>query len=135
MIGAVAVRWRAVSRPSRTGKDDQRRATAIAESSPVAWSTVRDLYPPNIADAVDDLVGRGGVSLRDLSALTLPQLLRDLEDQQDGAELRAEVSRHLRLLFRISVVSGGMGDGSTVLVQVPEGLGLLPDPDDGDELL
>ena len=101
----------------------------------MAWSTIRGLYPANIAEAVDDLVGRGGVSLRDLSALTLAQLLRDLEDQQDGADMRSEVSRALRLLFRISIVSGGTGDGSTVLVQVPEGLAVLPDPDDGDDLM
>ena len=123
------------SRPSRTGKDDQRRASALAEGIPIAWSTVRDLYPPNIAGAVDDLVGRGGVSLRDLSALTLAQLLRDLEDQQDGADLRKEIGSALRLLFRISVVSGGMGDSATVMVQVPEGLGLLPEPVDGDDLM
>ena len=49
--------------------------------------------------------------------------------------MRGEISRALRLLFRISVVGGGMGDASTVLVQVPEALGVLPDVDDGDDLL
>ena len=123
------------SRPSRTGKDDQRRAQAISESAPAAWASVRGLYPPSVAAAVDDLVNRGGLSMRDLSALTTAQLMTCLEDQQDGAERRAEIGGALRLLFRIAVVSGGMGDAQTVLVQVPEGLTLLPDPDDGDDLL
>ena len=123
------------SRPSRTGQDDARRAQAAADSVPVAWDTVRELYPPDIAEKVDQLVGVGGVSLRDLSAMTLAQMMRDLEDQQDGQDLRKEISSHLRLLYRISLANGGAGDAAAVLVQVPQELALLPEPDDGDELM
>jgi len=96
---------------------------------------VRDLYPTNIVRAVDGLVERGGVTMSDLSAFTLAQLLSDLEDQSDGAEVRSEISRHLRLLFRIVAVSGGHGDMDTVMVRVPDELAVMPSPDDGDELM
>jgi len=125
----------ASGRPSRTGQDEIRNARGVSESSSVAWATVRDLYPTNIVRAVDGLVERGGVTMSDLSAFTLAQLLSDLEDQSDGAEVRSEISRHLRLLFRIVAVSGGHGDMDTVMVRVPDELAVMPSPDDGDELM
>ena len=123
------------SRPSRTGQDMERQAQAVAESAPVAWSTVRELYPPEIAERVDRLIDRGGVTLRDLSALTMAQLLQNLEDQQDGMDVKSEIAGQVRMLYRIALVSGGLGDAATVLVQVPDGLKMLPEPDVGDELL
>ena len=123
------------SRPSRTGQDMERNAQAVAESAPVAWSKVRELYPEQIAQRVDDLINRGGVTLRDLSALTMAQLLKNLEDQQDGMDVKAEIAGQVRMLYRIALVSGGVGDAATVMVQVPEGLKVLPEPDGGDELI
>ena len=113
----------------------ERQAQAVAESAPVAWSTVRELYPPEIAERVDRLIDRGGVTLRDLSALTMAQLLQNLEDQQDGMDVKSEIAGQVRMLYRIALVSGGLGDAATVLVQVPDGLKMLPEPDVGDELL
>lgn len=122
------------SRPSRSGKDQKRHAQQISENVPVAWAQVRDLYPESIAAVVDDLSERGGISLRDLSAFVTAQLMHDLESQSDGADVGASITAHFRMLFRIALVNGGMGDASSVLVQVPEGLE-LHEPDDGDELL
>lgn len=121
-------------RPSRAGKDQVRLAREVSESLPVAWSQVRDLYPDNIARVVDDLSDRGGISLRDLSAFVTAQLMHDLESQSDGADMGPTINAHFRMLYRIALVNGGMGDASTVIVQVPEGLE-LGEPDDGDELL
>ena len=125
-----------MSKTSRTATADKRRAVARGESLPVAWNAVRGFYPEAIQDAVDDLAERGGLTLRDLSALTTAQLMIDLSMQDAGAENSRQIATHLRLLFRLAMVSGGVSDASTALVELPESLqGDAIDLDDtGDDL-
>ena len=111
-----------MSKTSRTATADKRRAVARCESLPVAWHAVRGFYPEAIQDAVDDLAERGGLTLRDLSALTTAQLMIDLSMQDAGAENSRQIATHLRLLFRLAMVSGGVSDASTALVELPESL-------------
>ena len=111
-----------MSKTSRTATADKRRAVARGESLPVAWHAVRGFYPEAIQDAVDDLAERGGLTLRDLSALTTAQLMIDLAMQDAGAENSRQIATHLRLLFRLAMVSGGVSDASTALVELPESL-------------
>lgn len=111
-----------MSKTSRTATADKRRAVARGESLPVAWHAVRGFYPEAIQDAVDDLAERGGLTLRDLSALTTAQLMIDLSMQDAGAENSRQIATHLRLLFRLAMVSGGVSDASTALVELPESL-------------
>lgn len=108
-----------MSRPSRTHTDQRRLVAARSEDLPVAWATVRDLYPARVRDRVDALAAKGGITLRDLSAMTTAQLLVDLGEQGAGADVSRQVSSHLRLLFRLAMVSGGIGDGTHALVRVP----------------
>ena len=74
-----------MSRPSRTGQD-QKRAAERASNVPIAWGTVRLLYPSIVRERVDELVERGGFSMRDLSAVTSAQLMADLMDQSAGGD-------------------------------------------------
>lgn len=126
-----------MSKTSRTHSAEARRATAIGEALPVAWSSVRELYPARIRAKVDSLAERGGITLRDLGAMTTAQLLMDLADQKAGGESSRQISAHLRLLFRLAMVSGGAGDAATALVQVPpEVLDMEIDADDlGDDVM
>ena len=125
-----------MSRPSRTGHD-QKRAAESASDIPLAWSTVRELYPEVVRLRVDEIVERGGFSMRDLGAVTGAQLMADLLDQGAGGDAGARISQHLRLLFRIALVSGGVGDASAALVQVPPELRAIhiDEADTGDDLI
>jgi len=125
-----------LSRPSRTGQD-QRRAADAASNVPLAWSSVRELYPASIRQRVDEIVDRGGFSMRDLGAVTGAQLMADIIDQSAGGDAGGRISQHLRLLFRIALASGGTGDASAALVQVPPELRAihLDEADTGDELI
>lgn len=126
-----------MSKPSRTHTAGRRQQAAKAEQLPVAWAAVRDMYPPQIRAKVDSLAERGGVTLRDLSAMTTAQLLVDLADQRAGATASRQVASGLRLLFRLAIVTGGIGDGSTALVQVPPELldVHISDDDLGDDVM
>ena len=125
-----------MSRPSRRGHDAKRFAEA-ASNVPVAWASVRCMYPKQIRERVDELVERGGFSMRDLGAVTSAQLMADILDQSVGGDAGARISQHLRLLFRIALASGGTGDASTALVQVPPELRavLIDEADTGDDLI
>ena len=116
-----------MSRPSRTGQDAKRFAEAVS-NVPVAWTSVRQLYPKQIRERVDELVERG---------VTSAQLMSDLLEQSVGGDAGARISGHLRLLFRIALASGGTGDASTALVQVPPELRavLIDEADTGDDLI
>lgn len=126
-----------MGKTSRTHTADARRAAAMGEALPVAWASVRELYPARIRAKVDSLAERGGITLRDLGAMTTAQLLMDLADQKAGGESSRQISAHLRLLFRLAMVSGGAGDAATALVQVPpEVLEMQMDPEDlGDDVM
>ena len=95
-----------MSRPSRTGQD-QKRAAEAASNVAVAWASVRGLYAPQIRTRVDQIMDRGGFTMRDLSAVTSAQLMADLLDQSAGGEAGPRIASHLRLLFRIALASGG----------------------------
>jgi len=125
-----------VSRPSRTGQD-QRRAADAASDVPLAWSSVRELYPRQIRERVDDIVTRGGFSMRDLGAVTAAQMMSDIVDQSAGGDAGARIAQHLRLLFRIALASGGLGDAAAALVQVPPELRAvhIDEADVGDDLV
>ena len=125
-----------MSRPSRTGQD-QKRAAEAASNVAVAWASVRGLYAPQIRTRVDQIMDRGGFTMRDLSAVTSAQLMADLLDQSAGGEAGPRIASHLRLLFRIALASGGVGDASSALVQVPPELRAVHiDPaDTGDDLI
>ena len=126
-----------MSRPSRTHTAKRRQQAAQAEELPVAWAAVRDMFPAKVRAKVDDLAERGGVTLRDLSAMTTAQLLVDLADQKAGAESGRQVAAGLRLLFRLAVATGGSADGSAALVQVPKELinVEIDDDDTGDDVM
>jgi site-specific recombinase XerD len=123
-------------KPSRTHTSSRRMTAERAEALPVAWSSVREMYPQQIRDRVDQLAEKGGVTLRDLSAMTTAQLLVDLAEQRAGGTTSRQVAAGLRLLFRLAVVTGGIGDGATAMVQVPKELIdlELPVDDLGDEV-
>jgi hypothetical protein len=125
-----------MSRPSRTGQD-QKRAAEAASNVPIAWGSVRGLYPAAIRQRVDQLVERGGFTMRDLSAVTSAQLMADLMDQGAGGDAGTRIASHLRLLFRIALASGGVGDASSAMVQVPPELRAvhIDDSDFGDDLI
>jgi len=125
-----------VSGPSRTGQDQLRLAESAADV-PIAWTSVRALYPRQIAERVDEIVGRGGFTMRDLGAVTAAQLMADLLDQSAGGDAAPRISQHLRLLYRIALVSGGVGDAATAMVQVPPELRAvhLDEADTGDDLI
>jgi len=95
------------------------------------------MYPKAIRERVDELTERGGFTMRDLSAVTSAQLMADILDQSVGGEAGPRISQHLRLLFRIALASGGVGDASTVMVQVPPELRavLVDEADTGDDLI
>ena len=75
--------------------------------------------------------------MRDLSALTTAQLMVDLAEQKAGESSSRQIAAGLRLLFRLAVVTGGLGDGSTALVHVPPELlnVAISDDDLGDEVV
>ena len=119
------------ARPSRTGKDQARQATAISEATSTIWEKVRRWYPEAVRHHVDDVEQGGGLTLRDLSTLTKAERFREMT----GENTRG-VNACLRLLFRIAAISGGATDAANVAVRIPEGLaGISPDPDLGDDLL
>lgn len=104
---------------------------------PLAWSSVRELYPASIRHRVDEIVDRGGFSMRDLGAVTGAQLMADIIDQGAGGDAGGRIAQNLRLLFRIALASGGTGDASAALVQVPPELRAIhiDEADTGDELI
>ena len=104
---------------------------------PLAWSSVRELYPASIRHRVDEIVDRGGFSMRDLGAVTGAQLMADIVDQGAGGDAGGMIAQILRLLFRIALASGGTGDASAALVQVPPELRAIhiDEADTGDELI
>ena len=119
------------ARPSRSGKDAARQATAISNASSTIWEKVRRWYPEPVRQHVDDIEGTGGLTLRDLSTLTTAEMFREMTEENTKG-----VNACLRLLFRIAMMSGGATDASTVPVRIPEGLaGISPDGDEGDDLL
>lgn len=104
---------------------------------PIAWASVRGLYPATIRQRVDQLMDRGGFTMRDLGAVTSAQLMCDLLDQGAGGDVGASIASHLRLLYRIALASGGVGDASSALVQVPPELRAvhIDEADIGDDLI
>ena len=119
------------ARPSRSGKDAARNATAISNATSTIWAKVRRWYPEAVRQHVDDIEGSGGLTLRDLSTLTTAEMFREMTEENTKG-----VNACLRLLFRIAMMSGGATDVSNVPVRIPEGLaGISAAGDQGDDLL
>ena len=119
------------SRPSKSGKDAQRRTAAISDNVSIVWGRVRAFYPDRVRMVVDQIDESGGLTMRDLAAITTAQMLSDLDDGESS-----QVTSALRLLFRIALVSGGTTDVSSTPVVIPDGLRDVDVTDDpGDDLM
>ena len=115
----------------------------IASRTGRAWKRLRFRYTKNVRETVDAIEGDGGLSFRDLIAIELAELLSlqdnlaRLSDPGDRVIERLEsLSLQSRKNLRSLLESVGDGGGmSAQPVRVPEGLRILPSPDDGDDLL
>ena len=127
-----------------TARNDQAALQRAAlDGAGRAWGAVRHLYSPTVVGLVDDVAGGGGISLRDLALIELAELFTLKEDyaaQVDPGERFLERVRSLELQSRknLRTIVDSMGEGGDVdtrPVRVPDGLRVLPPPDEGDELL
>ena len=100
-------------------------------------------YAKRIRETVDAIESDGGISFRDLIALELAELLTiqdaltSLDNPGDRVIERLEsLMLQSRKNLRSLVESLGDGGGiSAQPVRVPDGLRILPPPDEGDDLL
>ena len=116
----------------------QRRATHIATSR--IWRSNKRRYSDRVADLIDAyMTGADALTLRDVLYLELAshEEMRDRCDQspRDAAALTPvmlQSRKHMRMILQDI---GDTGDVDTRPVRVPEGLRVLPSPDEGDDLL
>ena len=101
------------------------------------------MYSPEVCQLVDELDRGGGLSLHDLVLLEVAELMTmraDLHELDSPGERALERMNSLMLQSRKNLRSlvesmGETGDADNRTVVVPEGLRVLPPPDDGDDLL
>ena len=125
-------------------RDAQKKAQQDAtDGTGRAWSRLRLMYSRKVRNKVDQIETAGGLSLRDLVALELAELLsmkEQLSSIDDPGDRLIERMESLALQSRKNLRSlvEAIGDGgglSAQPVRVPEGLRILPPPDCGDNLL
>jgi len=126
----------------------RRDATRVQQSAGVkgtrrAWHRLRAMYSERVRDVVDEIEEAGGLSLRDLIALELAELLSikaELGSMVQPGDRLIERMESLMLQSRKNLRSlveaqGDSGGVSAQPVRVPEGLRILPSPDEGDDIL
>jgi hypothetical protein len=119
-------------------KSHQRRAAGSGSSK--LWRSIRTQHGPRVRDLVDDFVkGAEALTLRDVLYLELAahEEMRDHADEEprEAADLAGKMlqsRKHMRMILQDL---GDTGDVDTQPVRVPDGLRVLPPPDEGDELL
>ena len=130
--------------PPRAKRNDQKALQdEAAQGSGRAWGRLRLTYSPEVREVVDDVAQGGGLSLRDLILLEMAELLTmraELQGMTDPGDRVVERISSLMLQSRKNLRSlvealGDVGDVDTRPVRVPEGLRVLPGPDEGDDLL
>jgi len=132
--------------PKRRGaeRDAQKQQQQdITKQTGRAWKRLRSRYTKNVRETVDAIERDGGISFRDLIALELAELLSiqdalaSFDDPGDRVIERLE-SLMLQSRKNLRSLVESLGDGGGVSAQpvrVPEGLRILPRPDEGDDLL
>ena len=134
---------RATKRRGAERNAQKQKQQDIANQTGRAWKRLRLRYTKNVRETVDAIERDGGLSFRDLIAIELAELLSlqdnlaSLTDPGDRVIERLEsLSLQSRKNLRSLLESVGDGGGvSAQPVRVPEGLRVLPQPDDGDDLL
>ena len=119
-------------------KSHQRRAAGSGSSK--LWKSIRKHHGPRVRDLVDDFIkGSEALTLRDVLYLELAahEEMRDHaeEEPREASDLAGKMlqsRKHMRMILQDL---GDTGDVDTQPVRVPEGLRVLPPPDEGDELL
>lgn len=94
-----------------TGQDQASEQAQKAEATLSAWERLRSQYDPDVAELVDDVVARGGLTLRDIEAMELAEHERldseikalSTKDKATTAissllSLRLQSRKHLRTL-------------------------------------
>jgi len=118
--------------------EGQRRIAG--HSSSKLWRAIRSKHSDRVRSLVDDYMsGAQSLSLRDVLYLELAahEDMRDQTDENpaDPGDLAGKMlqsRKHMRMILQDL---GDPGDVDTQPVRVPEGLRVLPGPDEGDELL
>ena len=134
---------RATKRRGAERNAQKQKQQDISNQTGRAWKRLRLRYTKNVRETVDAIERDGGLSFRDLIAIELAELLSlqdnlaSLTDPGDRVIERLEsLSLQSRKNLRSLLESVGDGGGvSAQPVRVPEGLRVLPQPDDGDDLL
>ena len=119
------------------------RQSATVKGTKRAWHRLRGMYSETVRNVVDEIEESGGLSLRDLIALELAEFLSiksELGEMDQPGDRLIERMESLMLQSRKNLRSlvesqGDSGGVSAQPVRVPEGLRILPSPDEGDDLL
>lgn len=90
---------------------------------PIGWRIARTRYPKEVAEKVDAILVKGGVSLDDVAALQLAETLRllDCEEVTEADRYIASSLRHLRTICKDIAKRDGPATRSRK-VAVPEGM-------------
>lgn len=115
-----------MSRPNTTGGDQalMMDAASVEQLTTGAWDALKGMFAPSVQKQVDAVMAAGGLSIHDLIAVMLGEIL-DLRSQ--GKPNRSLIASYERQLARIL---RDMGENQTLgnrPVRVPEGLRLVAD--------
>jgi len=140
---AKTTKKRATARRGAQRNAQKQKQQDISNETGRAWKRLRLRYSKRVRETVDAIERDGSVSFRDLIALELAELL-SLQEMfasfDDPGDRVIERIQSLMLQSRKNLRSlvESLGDGGGVSAQpvrVPEGLRILPRPDEGDDLL
>jgi len=142
-MAAKTTKTRATARRGAQRNAQKQKQQDISNETGRAWKRLRLRYSKRVRETVDAIERDGSVSFRDLIALELAELL-SLQEMfasfDDPGDRVIERIQSLMLQSRKNLRSlvESLGDGGGVSAQpvrVPEGLRILPRPDEGDDLL
>jgi len=140
---AKTTKKRATTRRGAQRNAQKQKQQDISNETGRAWGRLRSRYTKRIRETVAAIESDGGISFRDLIALELAELLTiqdaltSLDNPGDRVIERLE-SLMLQSRKNLRTLVESLGDGGGVSAQpvrVPEGLRILPPPDEGDDLL
>ena len=142
-MAVKTTKTRATARRGAQRDTQKQKQQDIASQTGRAWRRLRLRYSKRVRETVDAIESDGSVSLRDLIAIELAELLSlqemfaSFDEPGDRVieriqSLMLQSRKNLRSLVESLGDSGGV---SAQPVRVPEGLRILPPPDEGDDLL